>query len=127
MNAKELSVIWVGPAQGKAYEELRTEIRERGLTIAVATTAEDLPEILRGHAHPIVVACDQETDHQSRAVVDSVGRLMRRVPVFVIVEETDFSDYHYLMNHGVKFYYQLSEGPERISSAVNWAAMSAVA
>lgn len=121
MKAEGSSVIWVGPAHCEAYEALQSAIRKRGLRISMAPAANRLMHLLKDHAHPILVVCDQQTDQRSRAVVATVDHLARRVPIFVIVEQSDFSDYYYLMNHGVKYYYQLSEGPERISGAVSWA------
>ena len=56
-----------------------------------------------------------------------MGYSARRVPIVVLVEEPNFGDYYYLMSHGAQYYYQLSEGPEKISRAINWAATSSFA
>jgi len=127
MKAEGSSVIWVGPAHSEAYKALQSAIRKRGLRISMVPAANRLVDLLKDHVHPLLVVCDQQTDQQSRSVVDAVDHLARRVPIFVIVEQSNFSDYYYLMHHGVKCYYQLSEGPDRISSAVSWAANSSAA
>lgn len=126
MMIEKPSVIWVGPADGDDLQELGRAIRGRGLGFTRVERAEDLPGVLSLHAHAVVVACDRQTQQRSRDVVASVSRVGRRVPILVLVEESDFGDYYDLMERGVRYYYEFREGPERIcgalSRAVNFAA-----
>lgn len=121
------SVIWVGSVDGDDYGELKRAIRRRGLELARAATIEDLPAVLSRHARPVVVACDRQTEQRSKGVIASLSRLGRRVPVFVLVEESDFGDYYGLMCSGVHYYYELREGPECIAGALSRAARCAAA
>lgn len=127
MMIEKPSVVWVGSADGDDYEELSRAIRGRGLGFARAESAEDLPDILRRHTRVVVVACDRQTEQQSREVIASLSRLGRRVPILVLVEEADFGDYYGLMNSGVHYYYEFREGPERISGALSRAVSGAAA
>jgi DNA-binding NtrC family response regulator len=121
------SVIWVGSADGDDYRELSRAIRRRGLGLAHADTAQDLPNVLSSHARAVVVACDRQTQQRSRDVVASLSRAGRRVPILVLVEEADFSDYYDLMERGVRYYYEFREGAERISGALSQAVSIAAA
>src|SRR5690606_12448376 len=64
-------------------------------------------------------ACDRHTQRQSREVVASVSRAGRRVPILVLVEESDFGDYYDLMKMGVPYYYEFREGAKRIYGALS--------
>lgn len=127
MMIENPSVIWVGSADGDDYGELSRAIRGRGLGFARAEAVEDLPDMLRRHARVVVVACDCQTEQRSREVIASLSRVGRRVPILVLVEEADFGDYYGLMSSGVHYYYEFSEGPERISGALSRAVSCAAA
>lgn len=127
MMIEKPSVIWVGPTDGDDLQELSRAIRMRGLELARVECTSDLPGVLSLHANAVVVACDRETQQRSRDVVASVSRLGRRIPILVLVEESDFSDYYDLMERGVRYYYEFREGPERISGALSRAVNFAAA
>lgn len=127
MRTEEPTVIWVGPTGSAAFGAIREAIQDWGIQIANAPTAEDLPGVVDQYVRPIVLVCDETIERRSRTVLASLGQYGRRVPIFVVTEQSDFGDYYYLMNEGAQCYYQLNEGPERISRAVNWVAMSCTA
>ena len=58
MQIEESSVIWVGPSEGKVYGFLLAAIRKRGMGIATCATLDNWANTLKGHKHPVIVACD---------------------------------------------------------------------
>ena len=127
MKAGQPSIIWAGPEDGRAYGTLRAAIRRRGIGILAAQTAERLQDLVVHNAGSVIVACDRGSERWSLAAVAALRNSGRRTGLFVIVERSDFSNYYNLMKDGAQCYYELSEGPERISRAVRWFATSSAA
>ena len=127
MRVDQPSVIWAGPKEGRAYRALRAAIRRRGLHILAARAAEHLQDLVAHNAGSVIVACDLGSKRWSLAAFAALRRAGRRTLLFVIVERSDFGNYYDLMKEGAQCYYELSEGPERISRAVRWLATSSTA
>ena len=127
MKAGQPSVIWAGPKEGRAYRALRAAIRRRGLHILAARAAEHLQDLVANNAGSVIVACDRGSKMWSLAAFAALRRSGRRALLFVIVERSNFGNYYNLMKEGAQCYYELSEGPERISRAVRWLVTSSTA
>ncbi len=124
MKSRRPSIIWAGPGHGAAYRALRAAIRRRGMRIITARATNDLTDLVEHGAGSVVVVFDQGSKRWSLDVAAALRHAYRRVALFVIVERSDFAGYYGLMEQGAGYYYQLSEGPQAISHAIEWGAVA---
>ena len=120
------SVVWVGPQRGEAFHHLAAELSRNGMSLAVCETAGDLAGALRIRSRAVVVVPDGDASAAlADAVLTALESVYRPVPVVVLAEASAFGRYYELMRRGVRHYYELSEAPERIASAVQYTAAHA--
>lgn len=120
-------VIVVGMRKLPLHEELVRTLREKGVEVLDLDSYEEVPAALRQHRKAAIVVHSQHRNNGAHHVLRGLWAVMRNAPVLVVVNHTDLGEYYELMSEGALGYYEVAEGPRRISAAVESIAMRSAA
>jgi len=112
------AVILFGSDPDGAFVDLASKIRASGCAISEAANLDEVRSALRRHPRAsIVVYSPGRTDRVEEAL-SCASQARRNVPVIVVTDESNFSQYYSVMTNGAYDYYALTEDSERIARAV---------
>lgn len=116
------SVIAVGIDIGIRLPKLLSELTTQGFHLVEASGPEGLAAALEDAPGATVVVYNRPEENTARRALRVVTRLRRKVPVIILVERSDFSEYYELMCEGAFDYFDVTEDPRWIERAVQSAA-----
>ncbi len=118
------AVILVGLGSHPKAAELTKDLKGRGLDLFEAPDPQLVPELLRKSPRSAIVVYSSTATRDAHAVLAAIESAHRRVPVVVLVDESDFGDYYALMRLGALEYFEMSERPDLIVRGIEWATES---
>jgi DNA-binding NtrC family response regulator len=95
-----------------------SNLESLGLEASRAPQAGELSEFFGERSPAVAVVCCSKGDGEVRRVLDFFNQRFRGAPVVALVERSDFSQYYRLMRDGVSYYFEMSERPEVIATAI---------
>lgn|GEM_PF-2976125 len=121
---KRRAVILVGLGAHPKAADLVESLKSRGLDLFEAPEPHSVPELLRQSPRAAIVVYNPVSTRDAHAVLAAIESAHRRVPVVVLVDESDFGDYYALMRLGALEYFEMSERSDLIVRGIEWAAES---
>ncbi len=123
-TARRRTVILVGLGSHPKARDLVEDLKRRGLDLFEASEPHLVPDLLRQSPRSAIVVYNPVATRDAHAVLAAIESAHRRVPVVVLVDESDFGDYYALMRLGALEYFEMSERPDLIVRGIEWATES---
>jgi len=120
-------VLVVGMRRLPIHGELLRTLQAQGAQVVDLGSYEDLPAALASHRRAVVVVHSQHRHNGAHHVLEQLSKALRSAPVLVVVNQSDWGEYHELMADGAIGYYETSEGPRKIGAAVERMAIRSAA
>ena len=103
------------------WDALSAQIQSLGIALTSVQTEADFTLLVRRLGHPPIVVYNPEGSHEAMQVLEWARRHPVRLRVLVLVEKSDFAQYHECMHLGATAYDEVSAEPERIAKILRLA------
>lgn len=104
-----------------AWDALSAQIQGLGIALTSVDTEADLRRLVERLGHPPIVVYSPEGTHEALQVLEWARRHPVRLRVLVLVEKSDFAQYHECMHLGAAAYDEVSAEPKRIAKILRLA------
>ena len=116
-------VMTVGIDVGARLPQLVAELARHSFHLVTIPADEDLLAALEAAAATLIMVYHRPEEDTARRVLGVLARAGRKIPVIVLVDQSDFAEYYEFMCEGAFDYFDLTEDPRWIERAVEAAAM----
>ena len=110
MEAVTISPVSPSPA----WDALSEQIRGLGIALTPVESEAEFNRLVARLGHPPVVVYNPEGTHEALQVLEWARKRPVRLRVLVLVEKSDFAQYHEFMYLGASAYDEVSAEPQRI-------------
>jgi DNA-binding NtrC family response regulator len=118
---RSTTVITVGADPHQRLSNLLATLKASGFRLVETASPEDLSPPLDRFPDPVIVVYNPPKQDTARRVLQAVSGHNRRVPVIVIVDQSDLDEYYQLMCEGAFDYFELSGDPRWVERSVRCA------
>lgn len=116
-----MEALTVSHRSSPAWAALSEQIQNLGIALTCVETEADLTLLACRLGHPPIVVYNPEGSQQALQVLEWARRHPVRLGVLVLVEKSDFAQYHECMHLGATAYDEVSTEPERIAKILRLA------
>lgn len=116
-----MKAVTVSPHPSPVWDSLSAQIQSLGIALTPVETEADFTLLVRSLGHPPIVVYNPEGSHEALQVLEWARRHPVRLRVLVLVEKSDFAQYHECMHLGAAAYDEVSAEPERIAKILRLA------
>lgn len=121
-----MKAVTVSLSSSPAWEALSAQIERLGIALTSAHTEADFNELVGQLGRPPIVVYNPAGSHEALQVLEWARRHPARLRVVVLVEKSDFAQYHECMHLGAAAYDEVSAEPRRIVKILELAGGSGV-
>lgn len=100
------------------WDRLSDQIENLGIALSRVSSDDDLAPLAAELGHPPVIVYTPNGSDEARHVLEWARRQHIKMPVVVLVEQSDFAQYQECMHQGASAYYEVSAEPERIAQVI---------
>jgi DNA-binding NarL/FixJ family response regulator len=116
-----MKAVTVSLSSSPAWEALSAQIQNLGIALTAVQTEADFTLLVDRLGHPPIVVYNPEGSHEALQVLEWARRHPVRLRVLVLVEKSDFAQYHECMHLGAEAYDEVSAEPKRIAKILRLA------
>lgn len=103
------------------WDRLSEQIENLGIALSRVSSEDDLSPLAEELGNPPVIVYNPEGSDEARHVLEWASHQHIKMPVIVLVEQSDFAQYQECMHQGASAYYEVSAEPERIAQIIRHA------
>jgi DNA-binding NarL/FixJ family response regulator len=111
-----MRALTISPRPSPAWQALSERIQSLGIALTSVETEADFTLLAGRLDHPPIVVYNPEGSHEALQVLEWARRHPVRLRVLVLVEKSNFAQYHECMHLGAAAYDEVSAEPERIAN-----------
>ncbi len=116
-----MRAVTVSPSPSPIWDALSEQIQGLGIALTSAETEAEFTVLVGRLGHPPIVVYSPEGSQEALQVLEWARRHPVRLRVLVLVEKSDFAQYHECMHLGAAAYDEVSAEPERIAKILRGA------
>jgi DNA-binding NarL/FixJ family response regulator len=116
-----MRAVAVSLSSSPAWDALSAQIENLGIALTPVATEADFNRLVGLLGHPPVVVYNSEGAHEALQVLEWARRHPVRLRVLVLVEKSNFAQYHECMHLGATAYDEVSAEPKRIAKILELA------
>jgi len=116
-----MDALTVSRRSSPAWDALSEQIESMGIALTSVDTEADFTLLVGRLGHPPIVVYNPEGSHEALQVLEWARRHPVRLRVLVLVEKSDFAQYHECMHLGATAYDEVSAEPKRIAKILRLA------
>jgi DNA-binding NtrC family response regulator len=122
---EETRVIWLGPRNDAALDDVAEALRNQGIELEVSERAHDLAAAVSLSPRAVIVVSDHVSPGSAEEALMALESVYRPIPVVILMDHSAFGRYYDLMRRGATYFYERGEGTDRIVRGVRHAAARA--
>jgi DNA-binding NarL/FixJ family response regulator len=116
-----MKAVTVSLSPSPAWDTLSEQIQGLGIALTSVRTEADFNLLVGRLGRPPIVVYNPDGSHEALQVLEWARRHPVRLRVLVIVEKSDFAQYHECMHLGATAYDEVSAEPKRIAKILRLA------
>ena len=116
-----MRAVTVSLSSSPAWDALSAQIESLGIALTSVQTEADFNLLVGRLGRPPIVVYNPEGTHEALQVLEWARRHPVRLRVLVLVERSDFAQYHECMHLGTTAYDEVSAEPKRIAKILQLA------
>ncbi|MDA1236549.1 MAG: hypothetical protein O3A53_17325 [Acidobacteria bacterium] len=113
-----MKAVTVTLGSSREWDVLSKQISNLGIALTSVENEADFAPVVDSLGRPPIIVYSPQGSSGALQVLEWAKRHPVRLQVVVLVEKSDFSQYHECMHEGASAYDEVSAGPERIARII---------